>query len=490
MISVMIVEDEFLVRAGLKNCLNWEKEGFDIVAEASDGEEALRLYKRCSPAIVITDVTMPKMNGIEMMKEIRKQGNDTAFIALSASDALSFEKEIDACGVEACFMKSSFHAEEMLRVLRNLRIRYQMRSFEQLDNWKIHIQELSVYKSLMQRVYQVWKVIPKKVYLLYMRFEKADYNLIESMIQDLFVRNHALCIRLEADRGCWFLCGTDKEKDDLRSDRIEIMLKRYAAEEAVLVNSNELSEYLNMKEAIYHTLTLFEHRCRFGKKYGSAEEGQKMSVRQDVINLLWEFSECLKFRQYSRASELLLAAENKMIEYPAPSLLTEGIFHIINIISENDKKINAAAEYEKLKDSFDLDHIFRVLREYVGAMQDQEKDNSNYYIDRIKEYIGINYHEALTVQNLSDYVHLSPNYLGKMFYLHTGEYLKDYINTVRMENAGRLLLTRQYQVSEVAEMVGIADQRYFSRVFKKTFGCSPTEYIFRKEELNNSHGVE
>ena len=268
------------------------------------------------------------------------------------------------------------------------------------------------------------------------------------------------------------------------------VIEGYAAEEAVLVNSNELSEYLNMKEAIYHTLTLFEHRCRFGKKYGSAEEGQKMSVRQDVINLLWEFSECLKFRQYSRASELLLAAENKMIEYPAPSLLTEGIFHIINIISENDKKINAAAEYEKLKDSFDLDHIFRVLREYVGAMQDQEKDNSNYYIDRIKEYIGINYHEALTVQNLSDYVHLSPNYLGKMFYLHTGEYLKDYINTVRMENAGRLLLTRQYQVSEVAEMVGIADQRYFSRVFKKTFGCSPTEYIFRKEELNNSHGVE
>ena len=93
MIPVMIVEDEFLVRAGLRTSIDWNAEGFEIVAEAQNGEEALELYQRYHPLIIITDIRLPKMDGIAMMKELRKQKAKVNFIVVSAYDDFQYAKE-------------------------------------------------------------------------------------------------------------------------------------------------------------------------------------------------------------------------------------------------------------------------------------------------------------------------------------------------------------------------------------------------------------
>ena len=86
MIPVMIVEDEFLVRAGLKTSIQWEQEGFEIVAEAQNGEEALKLFEACRPAVIVTDIRLPGIDGIGMMKELRKRKAKVSFIVVSAYD--------------------------------------------------------------------------------------------------------------------------------------------------------------------------------------------------------------------------------------------------------------------------------------------------------------------------------------------------------------------------------------------------------------------
>ena len=122
MIPVMIVEDEFLVRAGLRTCIDWEKEGFEIVAEAGDGQEALALYEKYHPAIVITDIRLPKMDGIHMMKALA--GRKVSFIVISAYDDFQYAKESISIGVANYFLKGDMDREELLETLRSLKSRY------------------------------------------------------------------------------------------------------------------------------------------------------------------------------------------------------------------------------------------------------------------------------------------------------------------------------------------------------------------------------
>ena len=119
MIPVMIVEDEFLVRAGLKTSIRWEQEGFEIVAEAQNGEEALKLFEACRPAVIVTDIRLPGIDGIGMMKELRKRKAKVSFIVVSAYDDFQYAKEAIGIGVANYFLKGDLNTEEFLETLRS-----------------------------------------------------------------------------------------------------------------------------------------------------------------------------------------------------------------------------------------------------------------------------------------------------------------------------------------------------------------------------------
>lgn len=471
MIPVMIVEDEFLVRAGLRTCIDWEGEGFEIVAEAGDGQEALALYEKYHPVIVITDIRLPKMDGIRMMKALA--GRKVSFIVISAYDDFQYAKESISIGVVNYFLKGNMDREELVETLRSLKSRYAREERERRRERAYTIREL--YLS-PKSVLEVLPGVPEKgrARLLYYMAENANTQMLDAMVCDFFLRDKMGCVRLESESGSWFLYVSGDEDETVCE--LSRMFERYVDEEIILVGSRRLDRYPDIKEAVYHVLLMREFRIRKGKGRMPGEQADEERALVRIRQTETELLEALKFRKYDEANELLGELQSAMIESMSPMVLFDGIYRLLGYFARYNEEIHAARTYSVLMESLDLETIFDALALYVDELRGKREDNGNDYILRVKEYVEKHYHEPILIRDLSYYVHVSPNYLGKIFYLNTGEYLKDYINSIKMEKAKELLLSRKYQVSEVSDMVGMEDQRYFSKIFKKHCGVSPKEY--------------
>ena len=115
----------------------------------------------------------------------------------------------------------------------------------------------------------------------------------------------------------------------------------------------------------------------------------------------------------------------------------------------------------------------------LGGKQEKEEDSGkipNLFVQKAADYIKLNYSEKISIKEIADQLYLSPNYLSELFKKHTGKTISEYLTEYRLEKACQLLNHAEYRVGDVSGMVGIHDGRYFSNMFKKKYGMTPTEY--------------
>lgn len=115
----------------------------------------------------------------------------------------------------------------------------------------------------------------------------------------------------------------------------------------------------------------------------------------------------------------------------------------------------------------------------LGGKQEKEEDSGkipNLFEQKAADYIKLNYSEKISIKEIADQLYLSPNYLSELFKKHTGKTISEYLTDYRLEKACQLLDHAEYRVGDVSGMVGIHDGRYFSNMFKKKYGMTPTEY--------------
>lgn len=115
----------------------------------------------------------------------------------------------------------------------------------------------------------------------------------------------------------------------------------------------------------------------------------------------------------------------------------------------------------------------------LGGKQEKEKDSGkipNLFVQKAADYIKLNYSEKISIKEIADQLYLSPNYLSELLKKHTGKTISEYLTEYRLEKACQLLDHAEYRVGDVSGMVGIHDGRYFSNMFKKKYGMTPTEY--------------
>jgi two-component system response regulator YesN len=118
MIKVMLVEDELLVRSGMRTLFNWGSHGFDLVAEASNGEEALQILRDHAVDIVITDIRMPVMDGLELIAKIRGSGLECEIIVLSSYDDFQYVRKAMQMGVSDYIHKPTMTQQELMETLK------------------------------------------------------------------------------------------------------------------------------------------------------------------------------------------------------------------------------------------------------------------------------------------------------------------------------------------------------------------------------------
>lgn len=510
LIKVLVADDELLVRIGLRTTIEWEENGFTIVGEAKNGKEAIELFDKFDADILITDIRMPVMDGLEVIKTIKEKKKDLKSIILTHYDDFSYAQKAINLGASEFILKNNLSSDSLLLVLKKLS--------EELVPGKT-----SGVKSMTETDY------------LYYALEKAILTNISKIDYESLV---SIKTEGQYDPNYFVAYGKICYSDDLESD----------------INNNEffknLSNIFVSTENVKQAMMMIEDHLVYLYNIGFKTENHQKE-QAEIVNILKrnikQFFDLDIFFGISsvgdkpldiprlvvegkKACERCFFSEDKVIHYDGriekiadenvkikPDLIRKYInqsdlTNLYAYIDERFDKIYGTynkmgvrklfidfislaqiiyqekyAEDEVVNDAkfryiyFDKLVDFRAIREYVKDVyhfiSEKNEDKSySYYITKSIEYIKENYERNITLEEVAEYSQISKSYLSLLFKQETGINFSAFLTGYRVEKCKEYLRESHYKIYEIAERVGFDNPYYFSKVFKEKVGISCKEY--------------
>lgn len=544
MLRVLIVDDEAIIRYGIKSMIGWDKIGFKVVGDAANGEEALELFKAYNPQIVITDIKMPVMDGIELIKNIKGINADVKIIILSCLQDFDYAREAIRLGASEYLVKSDMMPSDLEDVLLKVKesidvekeklqeieaIRQEAQKVKLIEKgnflWEFSIGSISKDESVIETIKQLKLdylngnvfVINldidycEKIFSCLSEYEKRNkvVFLIETIKKELanFININGEVY--EGDNGeinlIAKISGIKSEKDifdfiHVLGENIISSVKNQAGFSITIGISDNIENILNIKDGYFQARTA----CRYKMFLGCGKVIHYKNAVNSKASDNKVYVNAKEFRDYvysGRRRDINYCIE-RMFEKMAEAMDFDGVnltalelvFTLSNIYSEicedySEVAVKKKEYYEQVKyleTVNDLKNWFKnsfgQLIDVVGQVYDRDKN----VIYKALNYINENYNRDINLKAVSDYVHLSKNYFVNIFKKEVGESFVEYLTRIRVERAKVLLKNPELRISEVGGMVGIEDQKYFSKVFKKITGMTPTQY---KEQENDKSQV-
>ncbi len=507
--KVLIVDDEILVRQGIKHYLNWEREGFQIVGEASNGQEALTLIERLSPHIVLTDIVMPVMDGDEFSRILKSAYPEIEVIVLSSFGEFDYVRSTFQSGVADYILKPKLEGEDLLKILKqtakkipflNLHTQAEGEGLSMdyildklINGYEVDHDENKMSAAFPYPSFYLFgadlrrSICKGKVELDRMR-EYVNLALAED-IQNMV--SHPL--PLDGNLLVFLLNAETSEKDAVVRTA-EKIAGTYAHDDPHLcwLLSREFDRLGRLGE-VYRTdfLKLFDYRFYFpGRHLLVHSELPEPPLPGEPFNLN-QFTEELKRRQFDAAFRHLLEhaagmAKNYTVDiFEFKTFLGHVIFNIIILLGNLDFDIRDLEEfkYSCFKAIDDAEHageVMRLLEDFIAKAKTCICDGSttagNPNMKRLLAYIDEHFAEPLTLTELAKHFHFNPSYLSSAFSAYNKLGFSEYLNTVRVKKASSLLRAGEDSISEICGKVGYSDQSYFCKVFKKFTGFSPSQF--------------
>jgi len=399
---MIIVEDEPLARLGIKTTINWEQYGIIIVAEASNGKEGFELAKIHQPDIIITDVKMPIMSGLDMIKNIRSEKINTEFIILSGYGEFEFARVAIENQVVNYLLKPISNEElvdTVLKVIERLKKKdVVIKSNYIIENSKEDIKR-KVIRILVRKYYDSLDDLKNQL-------QMYDSTLIES--------------------GCFIVAVLDEK------------LEMQEATEVLYVFEAILSEMLEDNN-IRHICGIYHEKASF------------------VVDV----------HDQGELEKFVSAALNK---YQAlkEETLSVGISTVFNGVED----VHRVYEEAKSVANNGLLKFVNSVQRYNGASEIYSPN-----VLRALNVIHQEYMNNINVNYVSEKLNVSESYLMHMFKDQLGTTFNKILVDTRIREAKSLLKTGEFRVKEVAYKVGFNDEKYFTMIFKRNTGLTPSEFI-------------
>ncbi|MCD9023115.1 response regulator [Cohnella silvisoli] len=539
MIKVLLVDDEKIMRIGIKMMIPWEEHGFEWVGGAEDGLEALGMIEQHRPDIIITDLMMPKMSGLELIQRLNK---DPLFhgrvIVLSNYDDYELVRDAMKLGAVDYLLKLTLKPEELLDVLGKAVIELiaekEVKEIHRMNTIVMRESLLQSRKNFLKELLHDDLLLENGIaakaqklnvtfgnapsFLLYLTLDQvekilrtgkwADKQLLIFSIQNIIseiinefsqaefteigFRDFVIIIP-ESDKN-----GTDHRKLQL-AKQISSMLKIYLdLDVSVLISSVfkglplAREVFVTCKKAaemrFYHSEpmiahareTVFDH-LHFAKLNPSYhEELKKFAQSGNTNGLLKVFDGFLDAAGKERfhPSLVLKMALFAIEEWELAGADTEQP----QVLSEPYKKRLIKAEtIGEFKDAF--------VKAVLALSENSLTLSSKKYRKEIRDIIDFmlkNLDQKITLRMIANHVNLNESYLTRLFKLEIGKTIIHFLNDLRMEKAQELLKNPDLSVRRVSEMVGIPDPLYFNRIFNKVHGQSPSDFKRNCTKSRNS----
>lgn len=538
MLKIFLVEDERVIREGIKK-MPWEKEGFSFVGEAGDGELAYPQIIEKKPDILITDIRMPFMDGIELSRLVKEKLPETKVIFLSGHNEFEYAKEAISIGVTDYLLKP-INASQLMEAVR--------RVADTVEKDRENRQMLEQYHQEMQRDQEQDK---RRL------FSALIHN--ELSLREIMERGEALGLDFTAAYMAVVIFTQSAPLGDNRNakamEKAEEAVRSLMKEEGCLrfewsentwifivkgESEERLKEKLNVcRENILQTMAAFPKLLYFGgigpavqrprdlrKSY---QEANKAFATRFFTsdNLMIDYTEAEEHMQMKEADINLQdldvsGIDRRKIERFLKEGTTDEAAHFVkeyfgNIGEENYnstlfrqyvmmdiyfcalgflKEIGVDAselseECQQVNKMVSHVHNIQEAKEYIGrlfrdVLELRDRHARKKYKDLIQssmDYIQGHYQDSdISLNVVASYVNISPSYFSSMFSQETGRTFVEYLTSVRMDRAKELLRCTNKRSSEIAEEVGYQDSHYFSFLFKKTCGCTPSDYRRQKKE--------
>lgn len=515
-----------LVRLGLKNAVDWRRFDMEVIADVPNGADAWQVYEKLQPEVVVTDLKMPVMGGIELLSKIRGVNPKTRLLILTCLEEFELAKQAMSLGVSGYIVKHSMTPEEMEAMLARIK-----------DELASAFPEASGRAIASGADLAVMKETLLKEYLFASKYDEEAFGRKAAELElNLSPRNVAVCTMEIAS------FGTLREKfgdDNGQLVRLSLM--------------NVLHEVINVHgrcEAFQDTDTRYVLLCSHPEAIGEREAGETLSrmtgqIRRAMLtyfnvpvtfgisgrqngyrHLKRLYRESLQALERSFAegtgrdyfagagagTSLPASARERLLrladawEPASPQLRSDMAGQIDAFVARGDYRtrgdtlhtfmqwlhapvltLRLAGEEmtslcsvyaQRLVDAGTLDDMIALLeayaREAVAALAAQKRTSGP--INRALRYIESHYAQDLSLQQVADTVSMNANYFSTLFKKEMNQNFGDYLLQYRVERARELFLHTNLKAYEIGERVGFVNTSHFSRAFKKVCGLSPREY--------------
>ena len=524
--KVILVDDEEEVREAIRKRIDWESIGFTVAGTAENGEEALELAEAEEPDVVMTDIQMPFMDGLTMLKKLKEKLPDLRSVIFSGYDDFEYAKEAIRLEAEEYILKP-VDADELKAIF----LRIKERLDEQMEQRR-NVEQLSRYyeeiRPIMKEQLIIGLLEGRELQFDLERYQR-DY--------DLELESAFYCV------GAFRITPTGDNKDRLNKNLMAVSLKQIVTERFKDVLPVEAFVYLDtvcvlarLKSTAQHSIFINEmdkickiaHKtldadvcAGIGRVYGNAEsihksfieakdafhhrifvgENQaifindvepsypiedyvsekqirhimrqiKIGTRESLDSEIYDFIDKLK-RTNINLNQLQIFYAEFVVE-----LLRLCRGHGISAQDVGMSNVNTNEELTQMSsmDEFAarLSELSNTLREKIGS---ERLDSTKKFATDARQYIADHYSESkLSVDEICSHLGVGPSYFSSVFKKEMGKSFVTYLTEVRMNEAQRLLDTTDEKSYIIAGMVGYEEPNYFSYVFKKHFGVSPSKY--------------
>lgn len=525
--KVLLADDEKEIRQGIIQKIDWEANGFVLAGDASNGREALELAEKIHPDVVMTDIKMPFMSGLELGEILAIEMPLTKLVLFSGFDDFEYAKQAIKINASEYILKP-VDSKEVTTLLQKLK--------KQLDH---EMKERRDVEILRQNYIQSLPLLRQQFFSSLM-----EGNFSEKRIQTLMKQYQ---INLKAN--CWAVTvirGDIKENGGKGSLSGQEELVPLSLQQIVSENLARLYKTINF---LYNDALII--LCLFQKKeevlgyVGAMNRICDMagdvlelsvtagigSVCHKLSHLRYSFEGAINALDYrvllddraifiddvepnAKGMQLDESEQKALInaiKLDTPSAIEKTVNHMIDYFKEANTTIS---QYQIYMTEF-LSELFKIVKSYqlelneifgkdfkgYFAMQDYESleelkkwltevsvkinvkikrerlDSTKILAEKAKEFVQQNYSNSdVSVEMLCAHLHVSPAYFSTIFKRETGSSFVSYLTDVRMEEAVKLLNTTDDKTYVISSKVGYTEPNYFSYVFKKHFGISPSKY--------------
>jgi len=482
--KLLIIDDEPIVREGLKELVRWEQYGYALCDVGVDGRDGLHKIRYHQPDLVLMDIRMPGFSGIEVIKQLRNEGNNSKFIILTGYSSFSYAKEAIGLGITA-FLLKPIDEEELVQAIteafqvitKEEAINDQLSKYKQLTeeqnlqmlfNEGETVEQSNLFDQGETRMFQVAVFTNEEDGLMFMKREAQNLN------QSIKI--------VKKDSNVCFLFIDMKEEEVLKFLQKKVKLPIIVGSGGIGLEAIQHS-YAECKQLRDLSFFIGEHNLLTWELLEDHQDKQPLAPRDPlVISRYIEFNDDDNIWLELQKLETTIRSQG----YRKEIAIAESIdyYSAVMEILKTNNNVEVAPPRNTIKIEI---YKQKYLHDIMVLLYDiflEVSNGLNVYVnsfespvEKVKRYLNQYYYEEeLSLKVMADLFNYNHEYLGKKFKKDTGMSFHSYLDHIRIQHAKEKLKEGKKKVYEIAEQVGYRSNDYFYIKFKKYVGCSPKEY--------------